>query len=97
MGLLRRLTNGEFKNGAVARILAREFWTAGKAPTFAEYAKAWVKANKKGLGIEDSLHPEAAWLTDRARNQAGKNWKTKREAKAKRVLRVLATISRKAK
>ena len=88
--LLRRLTGGEFKNGAIARILAREFWTDGKAPTFAEYAKAWLKASKKGLG----LHPEAAWLTDRARGAAGKDWKAKRTRKAKNVLKVLDALRR---
>ena len=86
--LLKGLTGGEFKNGAIARILAREFWTNGKAPTFAEFANAWLKARKKGLGP----HPEAAWLTDRARNEAGKNWKAKRERKAKKVLKILRAL-----
>ena len=86
--LLKGLTDGEFKNGAIARILAREFWTTGKAPTFAEFANAWLKAKEKGLG----RHPEAAWLTDRARNEAGKDWKAKRERKAKKVLKILSAI-----
>ena len=29
MGLLKELTGGEFKDGAIARILAREFWSRG--------------------------------------------------------------------
>ena len=86
--LLKGLTDGAFKNGAIARILAREFWTNGKAPTFAEFANAWLKARKKGLGP----YPEAAWLTDRARNEAGKDWKAKRERKAKKVLAILSAI-----
>lgn len=86
--LLRKLTDGEFRNGAIARILARKFWTDGKAPTFAEFAKAWKKADKKGL----APYPEAAWLTDRARNQAGKDWKAKREQKAKKVVKILEAI-----
>ncbi|MCG8407274.1 MAG: hypothetical protein MI923_18915 [Phycisphaerales bacterium] len=88
INLLRRLTGGEFRNGAIARILAREFWTNGKAPTFAEFARAWTEANKKGLWP----HPEAAWLTDRARNQAGSDWKAKRERKAKAVLKIIGEI-----
>lgn len=40
ISLLKELTNGQFRSGAVARILAREFWTAGKAPTFREFAVA---------------------------------------------------------
>jgi len=86
--LLKGLTDGAFKNGAVARILACEFWTNGKAPTFVEFANAWLKAREKGLGP----HPEAAWLTDRARNEAGKGWKAKRERKAKKVLKILSAI-----
>src|SRR5678809_1348009 len=35
MRLLRDLTAGRFKDGAVARVIAMEFWTRGEAPTFA--------------------------------------------------------------
>ncbi len=90
--LLKRLTDGEFKNGAIARILAREFWTSGEAPTFSEFAKAWTIAHKNGLGVREGKHPEAAWLTDRARNEAGMDWKAKRKRKAKEVLTVLAAV-----
>src|SRR3954453_9994440 len=41
--LLRHLTGGRFKDGAVARILAMEFWTRGEAPTFKEFARSWTK------------------------------------------------------
>ena len=88
MGLLRKLTGGRFRNGAIARILAREFWTAGQAPTFTEFARAWEKADAEGLGE----HPEAAWLTDRARGTAGENWKAKRTRIARKVLATLAEI-----
>jgi hypothetical protein len=47
MGLLKELTGGEFEDGAIARILAREFWSSGKAPTFQEYAAAWLVARKE--------------------------------------------------
>jgi hypothetical protein len=43
--LLKSLTNGHFKEGAIARMLAREFWSMGKAPTFAEYAAAWMQSS----------------------------------------------------
>lgn len=88
VGLLQALTDGKFRNGAIARILCREFWSAGKAPTFAEYAKAWLRENEKGLGY----HPEAAWLTDRARGEAGGDWKKKRVERAQRAMKVLAKI-----
>jgi hypothetical protein len=34
MRLLRNLTADRFRDGAVARVLAMEFWTRGEAPTF---------------------------------------------------------------
>ncbi|MEM7308764.1 MAG: hypothetical protein AAF682_18930 [Planctomycetota bacterium] len=92
LALLRRLTDGAFRNGAVARILAREFWTAGVAPTFAEFARAWTAASAKGLGIAEGEHPEAAFLTDRAKGEAGDDWKRKRARIAARAQKVLATI-----
>lgn len=42
--LLQRLTQGKFRNGAIARIVARDFWSRGEAPTYYEYASAWLKA-----------------------------------------------------
>ena len=89
IGLLRRLTDDRYRNGAVARILMREFWTSGVAPTFAEFAEAWIEAEKKGLGVDRGDHPEAAWLTDRARGEAGEDWKAKRTERARRALEVL--------
>ena len=44
MRLLRQLTGGQFRDGAVARVLAMEFWTRGEAPTFEEFARSWTKA-----------------------------------------------------
>src|SRR3954469_10631460 len=44
MQLLRELTAGRFKDGAVARLLAMEFWTRGEASTFEEFARSWTKA-----------------------------------------------------
>jgi hypothetical protein len=38
MRLLRDLTAGRFRDGAVAHVLATEFWTRGEAPTFEEFA-----------------------------------------------------------
>jgi hypothetical protein len=92
LSLLSRLTAGRFRNGAIARILAREFWTDGKAPTFAEYAEAWLEAERKGLGVAEGRHPEAAWLTDRARGEAGSDWKARRQRKAKQVLEKLRAL-----
>ncbi len=94
VGLLRQLTNGQFRNGAIARILAREFWTSGEAPTFAEFADRWQQDAQKGLGVDRGEHPEAAWLTDRARGEAGSDWKAKRVHRARRALAVLNRIEK---
>ena len=44
MRLLRELTGGRFRDGAVARVVAMEFWTRGEAPTFEKFARSWTKA-----------------------------------------------------
>ncbi|MCB1023689.1 MAG: hypothetical protein KDB79_04835 [Acidobacteria bacterium] len=89
IALLSELTGGRYRNGAVARILLRDFWARGEAPTFVEFAKVWEKAAE-----EYSLdqHPEAAYLTDRSKGTAGGDWKTIRDMKASRVLRILERL-----
>lgn len=87
--LLRDLTGGQFRNGAIARIVAREFWTKGKAPTFKQYASAWLAANQE----HSSPNTEWAFLSDRARGTAGSNWKRLRQQKAAWVVRTLDEIA----
>lgn len=89
LGLLKKLTNGKFRNGAIARILAREFWSKGQAPTFEEYAAAWEQA------VQNHTEPNAEWafLADRARGTAGDNWKKLRTQKAVRALKILKKIA----
>ena len=89
IALLQQLTKGKFRDGAIARILTREFWSNGKAPTFQEYAKAWLQAVEK----HKSPNPEWAFLSDRARGTAGADWKNLREKKARKVLKVLKQIA----
>jgi len=88
MALLRELTEGEFKNGAIARILAREFWTAGRAPTFREFAAEWQKARRE----HESPNPEWAFLTDRSNKTADADWKKLRIKKAKKVMDTLNIV-----
>lgn len=90
--LLRDLTGGEFRNGAVARILCREFWVRGEAPTFEEFALAWLKARDDYTLAQ---HPEAAYLTDLSKGKAGKNWKELRRRKAKAALKHLSSVRQK--
>jgi hypothetical protein len=90
MRLLRELTTGRFRDGAVARVLAMEFWTRGEAPTFAEFARSWTRAKAEEHRL---LTPEYAYLTDLRHQRADGDWKTLRKAKAKSALETLARIA----
>jgi len=83
--LLQRLTEGEFRHGALARILAREFWSKGIAPTYQEFASAWLRAREK----HTRPNPEWAFLSDRSGGKQTANWRRLRARKAKRVLSLL--------
>jgi hypothetical protein len=87
---LRELTEGQFRDGAVARVIVMEFWTRGEAPTLEEFARAWTKAN---ADRDWMLTAEYAYLTDLQRDQAGSDWKSVRKAKAASALRMLARIT----
>lgn len=89
IALLKNLTDGQFENGAIARIVARDFWSSGKAPTFREYASAWMDASREHV----KPNPEWAFLSDRASGAAIKDWKKLRRQKASKVLKVLSQIS----
>ena len=86
--LLKELTGGKFKNGAIARILAREFWSSGKAPTFRQYASAWLHASREHV----SPNPEWAFLSDKAGKKAVSDWKKLRADKAAKVIEILDRI-----
>jgi len=88
--ILSDLTGGKFKDGAVARILAREFWSRGEAPTLADYASAWLQAAK----AHTEPNPEWAFLSDRANKRAGADWKKVRARKAKKVTNTLKQIAK---
>ena len=83
--LLKSLTDDAFEDGAIARILAREYWGAGQAPTFEEFAAAWRKARSE----HTRPNPEWAFLSDRAKQTAGAHWKKLRREKSKKVISVL--------
>ena len=88
--LLRDLTAGQFKDGAVARVLAMEFWTRGEAPTFEAFARSWTKAKAQEHRL---LTPEYAYLTDLKHHRADSTWKAVRKAKAKSALKTLARVA----
>jgi hypothetical protein len=86
--LLKGLTNGRFEEGAVARILAREFWSKGEAPTLREFASAWTQASTE----HTKPNPEWAFLSDRANKLAVSDWKQLRANKASKVMKLLNQI-----
>jgi hypothetical protein len=88
--LLRELTAGRFRDGAVARVVAMAFWTRGQAPTFDEFARSWMKAKTDEHRL---LTPEYAYLTDLKHGRADDNWKALRAAKAKSALKTLTRIA----
>jgi len=90
MRSLGELTNGRFRDGAVARVLAMEFWTRGEAPTLAEFARAWTEAKADEHRL---LTAEYAYLTDLKHHRADGDWKAVRAAKAKSALKTLARIT----
>jgi hypothetical protein len=90
MRLLRNLTAGRFQDGAVARVLAMEFWTRGEAPTFEEFARSWTKAKTEQHRL---LTREYAYLTDLKHRRTDGGWKALRTAKAKSALKTLARIT----
>jgi len=90
MRLLRDLTAGRFRDGAVARVVAMDFWTRGKAPTFEEFARSWTKAKAEQYRL---LTPEYAFLTDLHHQRADGGWKALRKAKARSALQTLSRIA----
>ena len=89
MALLEKLTDSEFKDGAIARILMNEFWRKGVAPTYREYAATWLKAKEN----HKRPNPEWAFLSDRAARKDTRDWTALRTKKAKHVVRILAGIT----
>ncbi|MGH9604254.1 MAG: hypothetical protein ACRD3N_01005 [Terracidiphilus sp.] len=87
--ILKSLTGGRFESGAIARILARNFWSAGIAPTFGEFASAWLRASRE----HTKPNPEWAFLSDRAGKKPIADWKRLRKEKALKVLKALDRIT----
>ena len=93
MALLKRLTAGQFKDGAIARILANEFWRSGTAPTYREYAARWLQARAE----RSRPNPEWAFLADMSTGKEATDWKQQRVKKARHVLKILNSLEPKAR
>ena len=90
LSLMRALTDGEFKFGAISQEVIRDFWREGKAPSYEQFAIAWIKANKAHVEPK----PEWAYLTDLAAGMDRSEWKEHRRKKATVVLKTLHLIIR---
>lgn len=89
IGLLKELTDGRYRDGAIARIVAREFWKRGEAPTLREYASSWLRATKE----HDKPNPEWAFLRDRSDKLDVLDWKRLRAQKASKAIKILNRIT----
>jgi hypothetical protein len=85
LALMKGLTDGRFRFGAVAQEVLRACWSSGDAPTYGEFAVRWEQA----VGEHDEPNPEWAYLSDLAHGTAGDDWKGKREREAQVALRLL--------
>lgn len=82
---MRRLTDGAFRTGMIARLVLRDFWTAGVVPTMREFANAWLRATQE----HKQPRPEGAYLADMSRGVPREGWKELRVQKAARALAIL--------
>ncbi len=62
-----RLTGGAFRTGMIARLVLRDFWTAGTAPTMRQFALEWRRAS----AAHTRPRPEGAYLVDIWKGEAG--------------------------
>lgn len=85
LALMKSLTKEQFKFGAISQEVIRDFWREGIAPTYSQFARAWLKAN------EAHVEPKAEWayLTDLAKGMERGEWKEYRRKKASLVLKYL--------
>ncbi len=85
IALLKALTDGLFENGAIARIVARDFWSRGKTPTFREYAATWLRAVRQ----HTKPNPEWTFFSDRASKLEMRDSRKFRAEKASKLMKVL--------
>lgn len=84
--LLKELTGGRYRHGMISRLVLRDFWSASRVPTLAQFAKAWIAADEAHV----APRPEGAYLADLARGTGREGWKAMRVRKAKQALKILA-------
>lgn len=84
--IMKQLTHGKFKFGAIAQEVLHSNWSRGNAPTFEEFSQLWLKAEK----AHKQPNPEWAFLTDLKQGTLSmRDWKEFRKQKAEGVLKIL--------
>ena len=86
--ILQDLTDDAFRTGMIARLVLRDFWTAGKAPTLKQFAVEWLRAT----AAHTRPRPEGAYVADLSRGSAGSDWKRVRIRRAQRALTTLSKL-----
>ena len=89
--VMKELTGGEFKFGAIAQEVIRDCWTRGQTPTYQKFALLWRKASDAHI----KPNREYAFLTDLSEGTVSSDWKVLRAKKARRVLQLLRRITSK--
>jgi hypothetical protein len=81
--LLKKLTNGKFKFGALSCELIDKYWRNGKAPTFNTFAKKYLSK------LNDDEHPEWRYIQFIREGGTIKEWNKKRNIVAKKVIAII--------
>ena len=89
MRLLRDLTGGRFRDGAVAPVVAMEFWARGEAPTFESSPDRGRKPRPRSTGCSRRIR-----LPDRPPSEARRRrLEGLPQGEAKSALETLARIA----
>ena len=68
--LLKTLTNGKFKFGAISQKIIRKYWKDNKLITYNNFAKLWLKEYEKG----DIKYPELAYNQFMKKHGSTEDW-----------------------
>ena len=70
LNLLKELTDGKFKFGAISQKIIRKVWKNNKLITYENFAKLWEKENKKG----EINYPELAYNQFMKKHGSTEEW-----------------------
>lgn len=70
LNLLKELTDGKFKFGAISQKIIRKTWKNNELITYENFAKLWEKENKKG----DINYPELAYNQFMKKHGSTEEW-----------------------